>query len=429
MAPSRSAPVRSYDGAAPRAWAAARRPLAPDLLDEIVGVTGRVAELAGRASVVGDRPDTPRAGVRLLTDAWAEAAELVPASAGDPHRLARLVDLLRDVKDLEGRLRDAAVAREATAAQVVRAALAVLRDLDSMAELADRAPAAAAAVGFDRVVLSRIDESTWVPETAYVARDERWAEEILRAGRADLRTLDASLLETQIVRRGRALTVSDLAGRPDLHRALVDTSETRSYVVAPIMGWGRVVGFLHADCYHQRRDLDAVDRDLLWAFSEGLGVLITRAVALDGLSELRGQLTRLASADGSRASVMSWGNRSSTDAQTSSVGATPLFPPFGSSVGTSPEMESALTRREVEVLRLMSAGHTNGQIARRLVISEGTVKSHVKHVLRKLAARNRAEAVSMWLRGSAGHGMHDRANVAGGGYPTGCNVTRISSPR
>src|SRR5581483_5113239 len=56
-----------------------------------------------------------------------------------------------------------------------------------------------------------------------------------------------------------------------------------------------------------------------------------------------------------------------------------------------------LTRRELEVLRLMAAGDTNGRIARRLVISEGTVKSHVKHILRKLGAANRAEAVSRWL--------------------------------
>jgi DNA-binding NarL/FixJ family response regulator len=62
------------------------------------------------------------------------------------------------------------------------------------------------------------------------------------------------------------------------------------------------------------------------------------------------------------------------------------------------EVEGVLTRREVDVLRLMSGGHTNAQIARRLVISEGTVKSHVKHILRKLDSANRAEAVSRWLR-------------------------------
>jgi DNA-binding NarL/FixJ family response regulator len=59
--------------------------------------------------------------------------------------------------------------------------------------------------------------------------------------------------------------------------------------------------------------------------------------------------------------------------------------------------ESPLTRRELDVLRLVATGATNTQIANRLVISSGTVKSHVKNVLRKLQAANRAEAVARWL--------------------------------
>jgi DNA-binding NarL/FixJ family response regulator len=46
----------------------------------------------------------------------------------------------------------------------------------------------------------------------------------------------------------------------------------------------------------------------------------------------------------------------------------------------------------------MATGETNAGIAARLIISEGTVKSHVKHILRKLGAANRAEAVCRYLR-------------------------------
>ena len=46
----------------------------------------------------------------------------------------------------------------------------------------------------------------------------------------------------------------------------------------------------------------------------------------------------------------------------------------------------------------MVAGQTNSSIARELVVSEGTVKFHVKNVLRKLHASNRAEATSRYLR-------------------------------
>ena len=56
-----------------------------------------------------------------------------------------------------------------------------------------------------------------------------------------------------------------------------------------------------------------------------------------------------------------------------------------------------LTGREREVIQLVSTGATNQEIAGALVISESTVKSHVKHILRKLGAANRAEAVSRHL--------------------------------
>jgi DNA-binding NarL/FixJ family response regulator len=65
------------------------------------------------------------------------------------------------------------------------------------------------------------------------------------------------------------------------------------------------------------------------------------------------------------------------------------------------DSDSVLTRREIQVLRLMASGATNAQVANLLVISEGTVKTHVKHILRKLDAANRAEAVSRWLRDKA----------------------------
>ena len=52
-----------------------------------------------------------------------------------------------------------------------------------------------------------------------------------------------------------------------------------------------------------------------------------------------------------------------------------------------------MTSREHEVLRLLAEGAANATIAARLVISEATVKSHVRHILRKLRAANRTEAV------------------------------------
>jgi regulatory LuxR family protein len=49
------------------------------------------------------------------------------------------------------------------------------------------------------------------------------------------------------------------------------------------------------------------------------------------------------------------------------------------------------------VVRLMAAGETSYRIARLLGVSEATAKTHLKHVLAKLGAANRSEAVSRWL--------------------------------
>lgn len=60
----------------------------------------------------------------------------------------------------------------------------------------------------------------------------------------------------------------------------------------------------------------------------------------------------------------------------------------------APDIHS-LTQREREILRELAAGQSNKLIARRLDITEGTVKVHVKHLLKKLNLRSRVEA-AVW---------------------------------
>ena len=60
--------------------------------------------------------------------------------------------------------------------------------------------------------------------------------------------------------------------------------------------------------------------------------------------------------------------------------------------------DQVLTEREIEVLREVANGNRNREIARRLSISEETVKVHIKHIMEKLGASDRTQAVAIGLR-------------------------------
>ena len=71
----------------------------------------------------------------------------------------------------------------------------------------------------------------------------------------------------------------------------------------------------------------------------------------------------------------------------------------------------ALTRREIEILRLVSEGHSNGQLARMLWVTEQTVKFHLSNIYRKLDVRNRTEA-SRWAQLNGVLGSRDQPRTA-----------------
>ncbi len=70
------------------------------------------------------------------------------------------------------------------------------------------------------------------------------------------------------------------------------------------------------------------------------------------------------------------------------------MPPRRRAAAAPPGLIEPLTDRELEVLRLLAAGKSNQRIAHDLVVALDTVKKHVTHVLGKLGAANRTEAVA-----------------------------------
>jgi DNA-binding NarL/FixJ family response regulator len=77
--------------------------------------------------------------------------------------------------------------------------------------------------------------------------------------------------------------------------------------------------------------------------------------------------------------------------------ARPTVTPVAAAQPVSLEEEADLTRRELEILRLVADGHSNAQLARMLWVTEQTVKFHLSNIYRKLDVANRTEA-SRWAQ-------------------------------
>lgn len=63
-----------------------------------------------------------------------------------------------------------------------------------------------------------------------------------------------------------------------------------------------------------------------------------------------------------------------------------------------PANGAGLTSRELQVLRLLAQGHSNKAMARELVVSEHTVRAHLRNIMHKLSAENRVQAVARATR-------------------------------
>ena len=63
--------------------------------------------------------------------------------------------------------------------------------------------------------------------------------------------------------------------------------------------------------------------------------------------------------------------------------------------GLAPAIAEKLTSREYDVLMWMAEGFSNAEIAEKLCLAEGTVKNHITHILSKLGARDRAQAIRL----------------------------------
>ena len=176
--------------------------------------------------------------------------------------------------------------------------------------------------------------------------------------------------------------------------------EWRSYAAAPLVVGSQVVGVIHADRGPASRSTCSIATSC--GRSPPDSPRPTRAPAC--AAPFAASATRCASS--SIGSVRASSELTDAPVTLSAGGHAPPPPPpplpesapAGRGRDDRVVFEGLLTRRELDVLRLLADGATNRAVADALVISSGTVKFHVNSILRKLHAANRAEAVTRYLR-------------------------------
>jgi DNA-binding CsgD family transcriptional regulator len=278
-------------------------------------------------------------------------------------------------------------ARERALVEIQRA-IGRLRRCTTREQLVRRTPGELCrACGFTRAMIARVDRRSWIPILPPAGTDRD--ADTLRAELGENPTVPIAhmLPEAEMIRRRIPIRVSG-AERP-LHSAVERLVGHGAYVAAPIISGRRVIGLIHADRSSQPDELTDNDRDDLALFAEYFGLLHDRAVLAEEIERRSRAVARLSR-------QMLTGLTSIEQREPQLAPAEPLRLDDAPSETPQTRLE-LLTARERQILELVAAGATNRSIARELVLSDNTVKTHVATATRKLGARSRGDAVARYL--------------------------------
>lgn len=302
---------------------------------------------------------------------------------------ARRHDLVDRRRELDERHRERTriLASEETTLAAVTAMLAALRRVRDVPTLERRlCHDAVAACGFTRVMLSRVEGDVWRPwEVSFTINpdfDRHFATHL----RGERIPFASSPTEDEARRTLLPATLDATAAPGSIPSPLEGL--TGSYVVVPLVASTGVFGLLHGDHHPEPQHTEPHEQRALWLLADGFGDLYGRAVLGERLRTQRARLKHAIQELDAEVSAIADANFD--------LGAGLQTLPADAD-GPSTRDLGALTRRERDVADLLARGFGNGAIARDLLIAEGTVKSHVKAILRKLGAANRTEAIAVLL--------------------------------
>jgi DNA-binding NarL/FixJ family response regulator len=317
----------------------------------------------------------------------------------DGATLAQLGSSLVALQNFRSSAHDHEVHERLGRLEALEAGLSPLRFVHNPDELLSKAcEAVVRSCGFERAMLSRVEDSIWRPWKSFAVADREFERKFRTwITKTPEIPLDHLLLESEMIRRHGPALVTDPQDDSHVYQPLVAASGLKSYVAAPLMPTGRVIGFLHAD--YETATVTELDRDILWAFAEAFGHIFERAVLVSRLRDQREQVRQaMRTVEQVLEELANAEIELAVRAAGEGNGGTPPRLPPGPSPAPRSRIDSLLTPRELEVLTLMATGATNSRIAEQLVITDGTVKSHVKRILRKLRSANRSEAIARYLR-------------------------------
>jgi LuxR family transcriptional regulator, regulator of acetate metabolism len=317
---------------------------------------------------------------------------LTALTSSEGRAQARATELvLIELLGLEREVLELSYVRRADALERAREAVRRVGDMTSAEGLLARAAAElGSSSDFDRVLLTELDDGRLRPVALWSRTDAADAEAVLAQLREEPIALEYPLLEYEVARdRGpRLVDVAQAAARTP--RTLAQRLGWSSYAVAALSAGADTIGLLHADHGGRARALDGVDLEVVATYADGLSGAFERAVLRHTLTLHRAELASAVQWMGSRVERLS-----------DLAGVTGGNVRGGPSFSAEARLVDSLTPRELEVLRLLARGLTNLAIANALVVREGTVKYHVKNILRKLGATSRADAVSRFVRATA----------------------------